>query len=133
MHSGLGQLAQFRFIQHGRANLQQAGRFRNGLQQVAAPSQVHFQRHHQLFAQGVDRWVRHLSKPLLEVVVEQVGASREHRQGDVIAHAVGRLLTVGRHVHNHQINVLGGVAKGRLVLQQATLIQGFIGGEGLGG
>jgi len=79
---------------------------------------MHLQAHHQLFAERIDRRIGDLGKTLLEVVVEEVGLGGEHRQGDVIAHAVGGLLALTGHVLDHQIEILGREPEGGLVLEQ---------------
>ena len=71
-------------------------------------AQVHLQAHHQLFAQGVDRRVGDLGEALLEVVVKQVGLGGEHRQGDVIPHAIGGFLGGPSHVVLHFGHGVGG-------------------------
>ena len=95
-------------------------------------TQVHLQAHHQLFPQRVDRRVGDLGEALFEVVVEQVGLSGEHRQGNVISHAVGGLLGRTSHVLDHQVKVFGGETEGRLLLQQLQIAQLALLGPGLG-
>ncbi len=49
------------------------------------------QRHHQLFADRIDRRVGDLREQLLEVVVQRLVLVRQHRQRRVVAHRAGRL------------------------------------------
>ena len=93
---------------------------------------MHLQAHHQLFAQRINRRVGHLREALLEVVVKQVRLIGEHRQGNVVAHAVGGLLAGAGHVFDHQIEVFSGEAKGRLQLQQLQIAEVALLGPGLG-
>mmetsp|Transcript_22560 Transcript_22560/g.63332 ORF Transcript_22560/g.63332 Transcript_22560/m.63332 type:complete len:392 (-) Transcript_22560:1377-2552(-) len=88
-----------------------------GVEQVAAPPEAHLEAHHEALAQRVDGRVGDLREPLLEVVVQHVGAVREHRQGDVVAHAVRGLPALGRHGLDDQLRVLQAVPEGRLQLQ----------------
>ena len=93
---------------------------------------MHLQAHHQLFPQRIDRRVGDLGKTLLEVVVEEVRLVGEHRKGDVVAHAIGGLFSCAGHVLDHQLEVFGGEAKGRLLLQQLQISQLTLLGPGLG-
>ena len=79
---------------------------------------MHVQAHHQPLAQRVDRGIGDLGKALFEIVVEQVRPAGEHRQGDVIPHAVGGLLALASHFLDHQLQVFGGEAESGLELQQ---------------
>ena len=124
---------QFRLVQNGRLQMDDGGSFRLGLQGGPALTQVHLQAHHQLFPQGIDRRVGDLGETLLEVVVKQVGLVGEHRQGDVIAHAVGRLLAEGSHVLDDQIEVFGGEPHRGLQPQQIEFTHLPVLGPGLGG
>ena len=124
---------QFRLVENRTVEVQHGGG--RGLRTQGRPplAQVHLQAHHQLLAQRIDRRVGDLGEALLEVVVEQVGLIREHRQGDVIAHAVGGLLAGAGHVLDHQIEVFRREAEGRLPLQQLQIAQLALPGPGLGG
>ena len=108
------------------------GRLGLGLQRRPAFTQMHFQAHHQLFPQGVNRRVGDLGEALFEVVVQQVGFIRQHRQRDVVSHAISGLLTQSRHVFDHEIEVFGGEAHGGLQPQQIQLTDLTVLGPGLG-
>ena len=97
-----------------------------------ALAQMHLQAHHQLFAQRIDRRSGDLGETLLEVVEEQVGLAREHRQGDVIPHAVGRLLASTGHVFDDEVQVFGAEARGALQLQQLQIAEPALLLPGLG-
>ena len=128
----VGDGRQFRLIQHRGIEVQHPGGSRHRTQGRTPLAQVHLQAHHQLFAQGVDRRVGDLGEALLEIVVKEVGFAGEHRQGDVIPHAVGGFLAGPRHVVDHQLHVLGGEAEGGLLAQQLQFAQLALLQPGLG-
>ena len=124
---------QLHLVDHGAFQLQQMGELGLLHEQVPPGPQLGGEGHHQPFPQGVDGRVGDLGEALLKVVVEQVGFFREHRQGNVIPHAIGGLLALGRHVLDDHVHVFGGVAKGVLLAQQLRLAVEAIAGKQLGG
>ena len=84
-----------------------------GGQDVGAYSaDVFGQRHDQLFTDGVDGGVRHLSKLLTEIVEQNLRPVAHDGQRRVIAHGGDRLLSRGGHRHNRLVNVFLAVAEG---------------------
>ena len=71
------------------------------------------QRHHQLLAERVDRRVGDLGEALLEVGVEQARHPREDRHRGVVAHREDRVLALGAHRADDELDLFGGVAEGR--------------------
>ncbi len=70
-------------VEHGLAHFQAHRRI--GLvdaKEVGLRSDERHQRHHQIFANRIDRRVSHLREELLEVVVERLVLVRQHRQGE---------------------------------------------------
>ena len=128
-----GQIGQLGLIEHRAVEVQYPSAGGLGAEGRPALAQVHLQAHHQLFAQRVDRRVRHLCEALLEVVVEEVGLGGEHRQGNVVAHAVGGLLAGPGHVLDHQIQVFGGETEGALLLEQFEVGEAALLRPGTGG
>ena len=61
-------------------------------QQVGPRADHRHQRHHQLLADRIDRRVGDLGEVLLELVVEQLGLPREHRDRRVRAHRAHRIV-----------------------------------------
>ena len=82
--------------EHRRGQNQAMGVFRCGLEDVQLRATAGFQRHHDRFAQRVDRRVGDLGKLLPEVVGEQARAARQHRHRRIIAHGAHRLLAALR-------------------------------------
>ena len=123
----LGQGLQLGFVEQGSAQVQHRGGGGIGPQRRAPPAQVHLQAHHQLLPERVNRRVGYLGEALFEIVVQQVGLVGEHRQRDVIAHAVGGLLGLPRHVLDHQLQVFGAEAVGRLQGQQVQIANAALG------
>ena len=64
------------------------------------------QRHHQLFADGVDGRVRHLRKLLTEIVEEHLRTITHHSQRRIVTHRSHRLLSGCRHRDDRLIDVL---------------------------
>ncbi len=99
------------------------------LEDVALGTQTGFQRHHDGFAQRVDRRVGHLGELLAEVVVGRTHAARQHGHGRVVAHRADRFLALfgqraqylvtlleGDLVHLHVLLELVGIVEGRTVI-----------------
>ena len=76
------------------------------------------QRHHQLFADGIDRRIGHLREVLLEIGIKHLGPVRENRNGRVIAHGTNRLLARLRHGRHQDFQVFLRIAKGLLAVEQ---------------
>ena len=76
------------------------GRFH---EQRAAGAEQRGQRHHEPLADVVDRRVRHLREPLAEIAEERPRTPGERREGGVVAHRGGRLVSVGGgRAHDHR-------------------------------
>ena len=74
------------------------------------PDQRHH-RHHRLLPDGIDRWVGHLCKALLEVVVEHLWTVREHGRWCVPAHRPDRVLSRLGHRLQEELDVLSRVSE----------------------
>ena len=81
------------------------------------------ERHHELFADGVDGRVGDLREVLPEVVREGLRMRREHRDRVVRPHRTDRLLGVLGHRGHEELDVLAGVAERLLALEQ-RLVRG---------
>ena len=94
----IAQLRHIGKVQDGLANFQ-AHRWIDlvDVKQIGLRSDKRDQRHHNRFANRVDRWVGHLREQLLEVVVERFVFARQHGQGAVIAHRANAFFTVDGH------------------------------------
>ena len=84
------------------------------------------ERHHELFADGVDGGVGDLGEVLPEVVREGLRARREHRDRIVRPHRPDRLLRALGHRGHEELEVLAGVAERLLALEQ-RLVRGRLG------
>ena len=93
-----------------------------GVEQVALGSEPRLGRGDQLLADAVDRRVGHLREELLEIVVKQAGAVRQHRERRVVAHRAHGLDAVARHRREEHPLLLEAVAERHLPLQQAVRI-----------
>ncbi len=76
------------------------------------------QRHHQLFADRIDRRIRDLGEVLLEIIVEQLRLLREHGDRRVGAHRADRIVAVLRHRFEVELQVFLRVAEGLLAVEQ---------------
>ena len=74
--------------------------------------------HDELFADRVDRRVRHLREVLLEVGVEQLRLVRQRRDRRVRAHRADRFLAGHRHGRHQELQVFLRVAEGLLAIEQ---------------
>ena len=90
-------------------------------EQVRPRTDERHERHHELFADRVDRRVGHLREQLLEVVVEDLRPVRQHRQRGVVAHRADRLLAVHRHRRQDHLQVFLRVAERLLAVEQRHL------------
>ena len=87
-------------------------------EQVGARPDHRDQAHHQLLADRIDRRVGDLGEVLLEIVVEQLGLLREHRDRRVGAHRADRIVARLRHRLEEELQVFLGVAEGLLAIEQ---------------
>ena len=90
-------------------------------QQVRPRSDERDERHHELFADRIDRRIRHLREQLLEIVVEDLRSPRQHRQRGVVAHRADRLLARARHRREDHLEILLRVAERLLAVEQRHL------------
>ena len=98
-------------VHHQRAGeVHEPRRLRRGLEHGVAPSDVGVERHHDLFADGVDGRVRDLREALPEIRVEQSRLVLQHGQRRVVAHGARRLLAVPGHWLDHVLQLLVRVA-----------------------
>ena len=117
-------LLQLAIGEHRLRQLQGVAVLRSLFENVSLGTDIADERHHHLFADGVDRRVRHLGEQLLEIVEQQLRTIREAGQRRVGAHRPHRLLTLGGHRREDHLQVLLGVAEGPLPrLQRALLLR----------
>jgi hypothetical protein len=88
------------------------------VEHVRPRSDPRHERHHDRLADRVDRRVRDLGEQLLEVVVERLGAIREHRERRIVAHRADALLAGLGHRAHEELDVLLRVAEGLLPVEQ---------------
>ena len=93
-------------------------------QQVRPRPDHRDQRHHQFFADRVDRRVGDLGEILLEVIVEQLRLVRERGDRRVGAHRADRIVGVARHRLQEELDVLLGVAEGLLQIEVRARVVG---------
>ena len=91
-------------------------------QQVRSRTDHRDQRHHQFLADRIDRRVGDLGEILLEVVVEQLGPGREHRERRVGAHRAHRIVALARHRLQEELQVFLRVAERLLMAQQGLQV-----------
>ncbi len=88
------------------------------------------ERHHQLFADRVDRRVRHLREILLEVGEQELRLVRQRRDRRVGAHGADCFLALRRHRRHQDAQVFLGVAEGLLAIEQREIRQRRLLGRG---
>src|SRR5687768_7884255 len=91
---------------------------RRRVEQVASAAQVDAERHHQLLANRIDRWVRDLREQLPEVTEEQLWLFGERGERRIVAHGANRLLAGRRHRREQHVQVLVGVTESDLALDE---------------
>ena len=99
-----------------RVHVEDPGVFRRLAEPVALAPEPGAERHHQALADRVDRRVGHLGEQLLEIREQQARLRRQHAQGDIVPHAVGRLDPLLHHRDERDIELLLVVAVGDLLL-----------------
>ncbi len=77
--------------------------------------------HDDLFADRIDRRVRHLGEVLLEVGEQQLRLVRQRRDRRVGAHRADRFLALRRHRRHQELQVFLGVAEGLLAIEQRQI------------
>ena len=77
--------------------LERVAVLRRLIQNVALGADVADERHHQLFADGVDGRIGDLREELLEVVEQRLRAVGEAGQRHIGAHGADRLFALGAH------------------------------------
>ena len=75
-------------------------------------------RGHQLFTQGINRRIGHLSKQLFKIVIQQLCTVRENGQRRIITHGASRFTTVTRHRQQQHTKLFEGIPEGLLTLNQ---------------
>ena len=116
----VAQLGHIGKVQHGLRNLQPHGRVDLvDVQQVGLGTDEGDQRHHDRFADRVDRRVGHLGEELFEVVVQRLVLVGQHGQGAVVAHGAQRLFSGSGHGRHQKLHIFLGKTKRLLAVQQA--------------
>ena len=87
-------------------------------QDVPLGADIADQRHHHLFADGVDRRIGDLGEKLLEVVEQRLRLVGKTGQRRIGAHRADRLLTLGGHRAEDHLQIFIRVAEGALPLQK---------------
>ena len=112
------QLFQIAIGQNGMRQLERVAVFRRLIEDVALRADVADQRHHQLFANGIDGRIGDLREELLEVVEERLGAIGQAGQRHVGSHGADRLFARGAHGREQDAQIFFAVAAGALAAQQ---------------
>ena len=81
------------------------------IQQVGFRTDVAFQRHDDFFTDRVDRWIRHLSKQLMEIIVQHARLIAQTRQSRIVAHRANRILIRLDQRQQHEVHGFGGVTE----------------------
>ena len=105
--------------------LERVAELRRLFQDVPFAPDVIVERHHQVFANGIDGRVGDLREHLLEIVEEQLRLVGKTGQGRVRPHRTHRLLTVGGHGNHDGLQVFVGVPEGALPHQDGGVVVGL--------
>ncbi len=93
------------------------------IQQVTFGTNEAFKTHDHFFANRVNRWIGHLSKQLLEVVINHTRLVGEDRQGCIITHRADRILLGVDQAVEHELNGFGGITKRLHALENGFVIK----------
>ena len=96
------QLAQFSLRQHGRIHDDLLRVLGADIEQARFATDICLQRHHDAFAQRVDRRIRDLRELLAEIVERRAHLLRQHRHRRVVAHRADRFL-LGLRQHRDDV------------------------------
>ena len=116
------QLLEIAIRQDGMRQFERVAVHRRFRQNVPLLADITDERHHHLFADGIDGRVGDLREKLLEVIEQRlrlVGQAGERRIG---SHGADRLLAVYRHRSHQEAHVLIGVTEGALAHQEGRVI-----------
>ncbi len=114
------EFGEFLIGQNGGIQLDEIATGRFGLEQIALRTDGGGGRRDQFLADAVNGRIGDLGEKLLEIIVEQLRFARQHRQRGVAAHRADGLDAVARHRGHDDAQVLEGVAKSLLALQNAV-------------
>ena len=82
------------------------------LEDIPFRPDVAFQRHDDLFANGIDRRIRDLSKQLFEIIVGQTWLIAQASEGRIVTHGADRILLAFQQRDQHELQGFRGKAKG---------------------
>ena len=102
--------------------LQRVAVLRRFRQNVALVADIAGERHHHLFANGVDGRIGHLREELLEIVEQRLRLVGEAGQRRIGAHRADWLFTFFRHRPEDHADVFIGVAEGALAAEEGGII-----------
>ena len=120
-------LREARVRQDGVRELEETALPRRLFEEVPFAPHAGDERHHELFADRIDRWVRHLRELLLEVTKEGHRAIAQDGERGVVPHAPRRLFAGRRHWREEGPQVFSRVSEGAL---EALALVGGEGEEG---
>ena len=115
------QLRQLIVVDDGIADLDLPARLGQRIEQVAFRPDRRPHHGDQFLADGIERRIGDLREELLEVVVEQARAIRQHRQRGVGAHRADRLLAAGRHRRQQDPEIFLRIAEPLLASQHGLV------------
>ena len=118
------QLFQVAVGKDGMRQLERVAVFRRLVQNIALRADVADQRHHHLFADGIDGRIGDLRKELLEVAEQRLRTVREAGQRHIGAHGTDRLFAPRGHRRQQDSQVFFAVAVCPLAAQQRLGVRG---------
>ena len=106
--------------QHRMRQLQHVAIFGRFFENVALAADIADQRHHHLFANGIDRRIRDLREELLEVIEQRLRPVGKARQRRIRAHRPNRLFALRRHRRENHPQIFIGISEGPLPAKQES-------------
>ena len=92
------------------------------LENVSLRADVAGERHHEFFADWIDRRICDLSEELLEVMKQRLRLIRQASQGRVGTHRANRLLTIDGHGQHQGAEVFVGISERALAGKDGVVI-----------
>ena len=107
------------------AQLQRVAVLRRLVEDVSFASDVGVERHHQAFANRIDRGIGDLREGLLEIIEQQLRLVGQASQRRVDAHRADRLFARKRGRRENRLQVFVGIAEGALAHQDRFVVGGL--------
>jgi len=115
-------LLQIGIRQNRLLHLDAAAGFRRFVHQIGFGADIGHEGHHELFADRIDRRIRHLREQLLEVLEQQLRTVGQHRKRRIRSHRRDRFLAGHNHRRDHHFELFDRVTERLLPLADCRMV-----------